>query len=295
MLPPDFSYTPPPFQNAGLMQPATPMGMEKEFDGGKGMPSLAPAIQPAVVQQSESTDWVKYETTQFSWDYSNEHIVGDKYKFQVVHRATNAMLKIYLEPGYPLHAKPGAMVSMSPSVDLRGQISFSCMKFLTGSEFAKSIYNGPGIVELAPPFLGDIMALRVHPNIGKGKWKTGTDAFLASTVGIENDYKSQTLTQAMFSGEGLFVYTFWGDGWLFLQSFGAIARKDLMPGEEYFVDNNHLVAWDCDYTIRRVASGGIISGISSREGLACKFTGPGTVLYQTRKQSMFAEQLKKSR
>lgn len=116
---------------------------------------------------------------------------------------------------------------MSPSVDLRGTISFSCMKFLTGGEFAKSIYNGPGIVELAPPFLGDIMAIRVHPNIGKGKWKTGTDAFLAATVGIENDYKSQTLTQAMFSGEGFFVYTFWGDGWLFLQSFGAIARKDV--------------------------------------------------------------------
>lgn len=107
---------------------------------------------------------------------------------------------------------------MSPSVDLRGTISFSCMKLFTGSEFAKSIYSGQGIVELAPPFLGDIIALRVHPNIGKGKWKTGTDAFLASTVGIENDYKSQTLTQAMFSGEGLFVYTFWGDGWLFLQS-----------------------------------------------------------------------------
>lgn len=119
------------------------------------------------------------------------------------------------------------MVSMSPSVDLRGTVSFSCMKFLTGGEFAKSIYNGPGIVELAPPFLGDIMAIRVHPNIGKGKWKTGTDAFLAATVGIENDYKSQTITQAMFSGEGLFVYTFWGDGWLFLQSFGAIARKDV--------------------------------------------------------------------
>lgn len=119
------------------------------------------------------------------------------------------------------------MVSMSPSVDLRGTISFSCMKLFTGSEFAKSIYSGQGIVELAPPFLGDIIALRVHPNIGKGKWKTGTDAFLASTVGIENDYKSQTLTQAMFSGEGLFVYTFWGDGWLFLQSFGAIARKDV--------------------------------------------------------------------
>lgn len=109
MLPPDLNYTPPPFQNPGLMQPTTPMDFEKEFAGGKGMPSLSPAIQPPVQQQqqSESTDWVKYETTQFAWDYSNEHIIGDKYKFQVVHRSTNAMLKVYLEPGYPLHAKPG--------------------------------------------------------------------------------------------------------------------------------------------------------------------------------------------
>jgi hypothetical protein len=31
-----------------------------------------------------------------------------------------------------------------------------------------------------------------------------------------------------------------------------------------------------------VASGGIISGLSSGEGLVCKFTGPGTVFMQTR-------------
>lgn len=34
--------------------------------------------------------------------------------------------------------------------------------------------------------------------------------------------------------------------------------------------------------MERVASGGIISGIASAEGLVCKFTGPGTVYMQTR-------------
>lgn len=34
--------------------------------------------------------------------------------------------------------------------------------------------------------------------------------------------------------------------------------------------------------MERVASGGIISGFASSEGLVCKFTGPGTVFIQTR-------------
>ena len=71
-----------------------------------------------------------------------------------------------------------------------------------------------------------------------------------------------------------------------------------MEGEKYIVDNGHLVAWNCKYVLgtfslqtfdmskkaakhafiaERVASGGIISGISSGEGLVCKFNGPGTV------------------
>lgn len=34
--------------------------------------------------------------------------------------------------------------------------------------------------------------------------------------------------------------------------------------------------------MERVASGGIISGLASAEGLVCKFTGPGTIYMQTR-------------
>lgn len=56
----------------------------------------------------------------------------------------------------------------------------------------------------------------------------------------------------------------------------------LIEGEKYIVDNGHLVAWNTKYVIERVASGGIISGLSAGEGLVCKFTGPGTVFMQTR-------------
>jgi uncharacterized protein (AIM24 family) len=56
----------------------------------------------------------------------------------------------------------------------------------------------------------------------------------------------------------------------------------LAEGEKYFVDNGCLVAWNTKYILQRAASRGYISGISAGEGLVCKFTGPGTVFFQTR-------------
>ena len=48
------------------------------------------------------------------------------------------------------------------------------------------------------------------------------------------------------------------------------------------------MAWNCEYVLERVASGGIISGLSSGEGLVCKFTGPGSVCMQTRNPAAFS-------
>lgn len=66
------------------------------------------------------------------------------------------------------------------------------------------------------------------------------------------------------------------------QSSMLMKPLQLVEGEKYIVDNGHLVAWNTKYVMERVASGGIISGFASGEGLVCKFTGPGTVFIQTR-------------
>ena len=66
-----------------------------------------------------------------------------------------------------------------------------------------------------------------------------------------------------------------------------ISISQLVEGERYIIDNGHLVAWNCKYVLERVASGGIISGVSSGEGLVCKFTGPGIVYMQTRNPHAF--------
>jgi hypothetical protein len=54
----------------------------------------------------------------------------------------------------------------------------------------------------------------------------------------------------------------------------------MAPNEQYIVDNEHLVAWNCKYTIERVASGGVLSGMASAEGLVCRFTGVFSSLSQ---------------
>lgn len=187
--------------------------------------------------------------------------------------------------GCPLTVKPGAMIAMSPTVTLKGTIKFSMKKLIAGGEMAHSTFTGPGELLLAPASLGDITNIKLS---GDDQWSVGKDAFLACTQGIVKEYKRQGIGKAMFSGEGLFIYKMSGNGLLWITSLGAIIRKDLVEGERYIVDNGHLVAWNTKYILERVASGGIISGLSSGEGLVCKFTGPGTVFMQTRNPAAFA-------
>jgi len=168
---------------------------------------------------------------------------------------------------------------------LKGAIKFSVKKLLIGGEMAHSTFTGPGELLLAPSTLGDLSILRMG---GNDTWSVGRDAFLACTQGVIKEYKSQGIGKAMFSGEGLFVYKISGTGLLWLSSFGAILKKELVEGEKYIIDNGHLVAWNCKYVLERVASGGIISGLSSGEGLVCKFSGPGTVYMQTRNAAAFS-------
>jgi uncharacterized protein (AIM24 family) len=116
------------------------------------------------------------------------------------------------------------MIAMSPTMTLRGSLSWSFLKFFIGGSMTKSHYTGPGELLLAPPMLGDIVVLPI--NTGDA-WHAGRDSFLAHTSGVEHSDKPQTLSKGVFSGEGFFIYEFTGDGLLWLQSFGAIIKKDV--------------------------------------------------------------------
>lgn len=144
--------------------------------------------------------------------------------YRISHRDSNTIVTIQLAMGCPLTAKPGVMIAMSPTVTLKGAIKFSVKKLLVGGEMAHSTYTGPGELLLAPPMLGDITNIRLT---GEEMWSVGKDAFLACTQGVVKDYKAQSFSKAMFSGEGMFVYKMSGTGIVWMTSLGAIIRKDV--------------------------------------------------------------------
>jgi Mitochondrial biogenesis AIM24 len=152
--------------------------------------------------------------------------------YRISHRDTNSVLTVQLAIGAPVHAKPGAMIAMSPSVTLKGEIKFSMKKLVTGSHMSMSTFTGPGELLLAPGMIGDISSVRLS---GVERWTVGKDAFLACTDRIVKDHKATSISKAMFSGEGWFNYKISGSGILWISSFGAIIRKDVSGSSSFVV------------------------------------------------------------
>ncbi|KAH9942526.1 DUF124-domain-containing protein [Epithele typhae] len=207
------------------------------------------------------------------------NVEGASYKID--HRDSNSMLYLRLQPGYEIKGKPGSMVAMDASVQIKGNFKFSFKKVLLGAitaaQMSESTFTGPGEVMLAPETWGDIVPIHLD---GQTPWMIGKDAFLACTSGVARTTKSQGFGKALFSGEGLFVYHATGQGVMWVQSLGAVTSRTLQPGEQWIVDNGHLVAWTAQYKVERIGAGGFLSSSHTDEGLVCRFTGPGTVYIQ---------------
>ncbi|MBD2870494.1 TIGR00266 family protein [Paenibacillus arenilitoris] len=218
--------------------------------------------------------------------------------YEILYRGAFAMLKVRLNPGETVKAEMGAMVSMSPNIDLKGTVDGGFMRglgrMLSGETFffqELSANRGQGEVLLAPPSLGDIEAIELD---GSYKLFVQKDGFLAGTSGIEVNTKMQNLGRGLLSGEGFFIVEIGGRGTVFLSSYGAIHAINLAPGEEAVIDNGHLVAWPgyMQYSIDKAAKGWL-SSITSGEAIVCRFRGEGVVLVQSRNPSGFANWLKR--
>ena len=66
-------------------------------------------------------------------------------------------------------------------------------------------------------------------------------------------------------------------------------QRTLHPGEQYVVDTGHVVAWHAQmpYKVRKVTKS-LFRSFTSGEVLVAEFTGPGTLLMQTRNLAAFA-------
>ncbi len=200
-------------------------------------------------------------------------------------------LRLNLKKGESFRAEAGAMLSMSPTINLEAKSSgkgvLGTLKAAVGGEsFFASLFTaetGDGEVILAPNVMGGIMKI----DLNNSKIFTQGSAYLAGSPDL--NISTRGSFKAMISGEGLFLQTIQGSGIVFVSSFGAIIEKTLKPGESYIVDTGHIVAFDetVKYHIRK-ASRGLFSTLATGEMLVCEYTGPGKIWIQSRNLASFA-------
>lgn len=212
--------------------------------------------------------------------------------YEILYRGAYAMARIELPRGRQLRAESDAMVAMHPALDVGSQVSGGLLgglgRLVSGESFflqTLSATRGTGSVFLAPAAPGDVAALEIDSGDGLIIQRGG---FLACSQGVEIDTKIQNLAHGLFSGAGLFVIRAQGRGLVFVESFGAIHRLELGPGEQRIVDNGHLVAWSTSLRYGlELGSRGLVAAFTSGENIVCRFHGPGTLLIQSRQPRQF--------
>ena len=215
-------------------------------------------------------------------------------KFEIKYEPSYAMLVVDLEAGEYIVGEGGAMTYMTPNIDVRtrmrerGILGTIGLSLLGGQSFFVNDYvatGGPGQVALGAAPVGDIQVLKLEP--GKG-FIVQKASYLGNTDEIDLDIKWEGFEKGLF-GQGLFMIRTSGHGNLFLNTFGALDRHELGPGEELVVDNFHLVAFSdsCDYEVRKF--GGWKETILSGEGFVTHIRGPGEVYIQTKNLREFVD------
>lgn len=213
--------------------------------------------------------------------------------YEILYKPSYALLVVTLQPDESITAESGSMTYMQPSIEVHtrmreksfwGSLGLSILgqSFYVNDFTAKGTAGAAGF-SAAP--LGDVETLQVKAEHGFIIQKA---AYLASQQGIDLDVKWEGFTKGLF-GQGLFMIRVSGNGLLFINTFGAIDKHTLSPGEKLIVDNFHLVAFSdtCHYKVTKF--GGLKETILGGEGFVTEITGPGEVYIQTKNIRELAE------
>jgi uncharacterized protein (TIGR00266 family) len=217
-------------------------------------------------------------------------------KYEIKYKPSYSMLVVSLEKGETITGEAGAMTYMDTTVEphtrkreksLLGSLG---MSIIGRQSFWVNDYTavaGPGEVGLVSAPVGDIETLEVKPGQGYVIQKS---AYIASTQNVDLDIKWEGFTKGLF-GQGLFMIKVTGNGMLFINTFGAVDKHTLKPGQTLIVDNFHLVAFSdtCNYKVTKF--GGLKETLLGGEGLVTQITGPGDIYIQTKNLKEFVDWL----
>jgi uncharacterized protein (TIGR00266 family) len=208
---------------------------------------------------------------------------------EILYGPAYAAAKVTLSAGESVRAEAGAMLAMTPTLQVETSTQGGVLKglrrsLLGGESFFMNTFTAQSDGDelwLAPTMAGDVVSWPIQSTLF-----VASGSFLASSAGVDVD-SSWGGAKTFFSSEGLFMLKVSGQGDAIISSYGAIHAIDLQAGQSYTVDTGHLVAWteSVGYNVRKV--GGWKSTLFSGEGLVCDLTGPGRIYLQTRSQEDF--------
>jgi len=213
---------------------------------------------------------------------------------EILYRPSYSIARVILGAGETVQAETGAMVGMSPDMQvqtgMKGGFFKSLARSVLGGEsfFTNTFQAGGrgGEVMFAPTMPGDVFTLELRGDA----YLVQSGSYMASSQGVETDTKWSG-AKTFFGGEGLIMLRCSGNGTLVLSSYGAIHELDLAPGQGYTVDTGHLVAFSAQVGFKVRPIGGLKSTVLGGEGLVVDLTGPGKVLLQTRSEGAFLDWL----
>ena len=207
-------------------------------------------------------------------------------------RPGSAAAEIKLASGQEFTAEAGAMIAMSPTVQMTttthkknsGGIMRGLKRMISGESFFLNHYSAgsnPGTVWLGATHSGDMMVKELN---GEGIIVQG-GSYVASSPGIEINSNWQGF-KSVLSKESLFWLSIKGRGTVVINSFGAI--YPIQINGEYIVDTGHIVAFEESLNFSLTKAGkSWVSSILGGEGLVCKFKGQGTVWVQSHNTGSF--------
>jgi len=211
---------------------------------------------------------------------------------RIAHAPTFTTLEFDLDEGEGIAAQPGCMLAMTTGLEIKagagthmkgqGGLGRAARSMLAGESFFTANYrakrNGERLV-LAPAEVGEIRGLEVkkdsHHFIAPG-------AFLACTNGVQLSLEYAGV-KGFMATRGLFLMRTTGEGLVFVSSHGALVEQTLAEGQRFVLDNRYIVAFSDSmrYEMVKVADT-LRHSYFSGEGLVNRFSGPGSMLYQTR-------------
>ncbi len=209
---------------------------------------------------------------------------------EIRYRPSYALAMVTLDKGESIQTEGGAMVGMSPGLELETAASGGLLKSLGrkvfgGESFFLNTYTAKqqgDSVALAPALPGDIVVIELQGE----ELLVQSGSYLGSSSGVKVDTKWSG-AKTFFGSEGLVMLRISGSGTLIVSSYGAIHPIELAAGQSYIVDTGHLVTFEehMQYDLKKV--GGWKSTLLSGEGLVAELTGPGKLTLQSRSQDSF--------